>query len=52
MSYELAKLLKEKAIEEIRRDMAGINPALNLYKVLSDLKEELETELKELVREQ
>jgi hypothetical protein len=39
---------KERAIEELRRDMGGINPTLSLYKVLSDRKAALETELTEL----
>lgn len=39
---------KEQEIEEISRDMRAINPALNLYKVLSDRRAKLEAELKEL----
>jgi uncharacterized small protein (DUF1192 family) len=42
---------KEKAIEEIRRDMSSINPALNLYKVLSDRRAVLEAELQKLEAE-
>jgi hypothetical protein len=36
---------KEQEIEEINRDMRAINPALNLYKVLSDRRAKLEAEL-------
>jgi hypothetical protein len=36
---------KEQEIDEINRDMRAINPALNLYKVLSDRRAVLEAEL-------
>ena len=39
----------EQEIEETNRDMRSINPALNLYKVLSDRRTVLEAELKGLI---
>lgn len=39
---------KEQEVEEINRDMRGINPKLAWYKELSDRRAVLEGELKEL----
>jgi hypothetical protein len=39
---------KQQEVDEINRDMRSINPALNLYKVLSDRRGVLEAELQEL----
>jgi hypothetical protein len=42
---------KEQEIDEINRDMRAINPALNMYKVLSDRRAVLEAELAQLDKE-
>ncbi len=39
---------KQQEVEEINRDMRGINPTLHLYKILSDRRAKLEEELEEL----
>jgi len=39
---------KELEVEEINRDMRAINPALGLYKVLSDRRARIEAEIMEL----
>jgi hypothetical protein len=39
---------KEQEIEEINRDMRGINPKLAWYKELSDRRAKLESELAKL----
>ena len=42
---------KEQEIEEINRDMRGINPKLSWYKELSARRARLEAAIKELVED-
>jgi hypothetical protein len=43
---------KEQEIDEINRDMRGINPKLSWYKELSDRRAKLEAELQLFVADQ